>query len=145
MSDRTAFWDSSGIVLLCCDQRSTASARTLSRDRGRMTAWWGSVVEVRSALSRLRREGDLDEDGHALALARLGVLRTAWREVVPSDALRELAEASVETHDIRSADALQLASALVWCRERPRSRAFVCFDRRLRAAATRLGFLVLPA
>lgn len=44
---------------------------------------------------------------------------------------------------LRAADAVQLAAALVWCRERPRNRPFVCFDRGLAASGTVLGFRVI--
>jgi hypothetical protein len=44
----------------------------------------------------------------------------------------------------RAADTLQLAASLVWCRERPVGRSFVCLDARLREAAVREGFSVLP-
>ncbi|MDQ7843436.1 MAG: hypothetical protein QN141_11835 [Armatimonadota bacterium] len=37
----------------------------------------------------------------------------------------------------------QLAAALVWCRERPRGRSFVCLDRALALAAGTLGFAVV--
>ena len=39
----------------------------------------------------------------------------------------------------------QLASALVWCAEEPRDESFVCLDARLREAAAREGFRLLPA
>ncbi len=38
--------------------------------------------------------------------------------------------------------ALQLGAALVWCREKPRRRPFVCFDERLGKAAPQAGFSV---
>ena len=44
------------------------------------------------------------------------------------------------SHPFRAADALQLASALVWCREQTAGAGFVSLDNRLRAAATREGF-----
>lgn len=48
-------------------------------------------------------------------------------------------------HALRSADALQLAAALVACDERPRGETFVSLDERLRNAAQREGFTVLPS
>ena len=38
----------------------------------------------------------------------------------------------------------KLAAALVWCKEQPRGRLFVCCDARLVEAATKAGFDVLP-
>jgi len=45
-----------------------------------------------------------------------------------------------EKFGLRSLDAFQLASALVWCRERPRNRPFVTADGRLGGAAESVGF-----
>ena len=58
--------------------------------------------------------------------------------------LRALAEDALTAHPLRVADALQLASALIWCGSQPRGRRFVCLDERLRTAASRSGFVVLP-
>jgi predicted nucleic acid-binding protein len=48
-------------------------------------------------------------------------------------------------HPLRAADALQLASALVACDERPDRLPLVTLDERLAAAAMREGFRVLGA
>jgi hypothetical protein len=45
---------------------------------------------------------------------------------------------------LRALDSFQLAAALVWCKEMPRGRQFVCCDVRLAEAATKAGFDVLP-
>jgi predicted nucleic acid-binding protein len=49
----------------------------------------------------------------------------------------------LELHELRAADALQLAAALVWCSERPKNRPFLCRDARLIAAARQECFDVL--
>jgi hypothetical protein len=41
-------------------------------------------------------------------------------------------------------DSFRLASVLVWCKEQPRGRLFVCCDVLLAEAATNAGFDVLP-
>jgi uncharacterized protein len=66
-----------------------------------------------------------------------------WYEVSPSNAVREQAEVLLHTYPLRAADSLQLAAALVWCRDRPAGRTFICADDRLCEAATRAGFTVL--
>jgi uncharacterized protein len=48
------------------------------------------------------------------------------------------------THALRAAEALQVAAALTWCDESPRGERFVCLDERLKQAARREGFDVLP-
>ena len=78
------------------------------------------------------------------AVRRLTQLRAAWDEMLPTEKLRSLAEGLPDSHDLRAADAAQLAAALVWCRERPKERPFVCFDEQLKNAASALGFSVRP-
>ena len=50
------FWDTSAIVPLCCQQNLSQSVRKLWRETARVVVWWGTTVEVRSAISRLHRE-----------------------------------------------------------------------------------------
>jgi hypothetical protein len=71
-------------------------------------------------------------------------LSALWVEVEPAAALRERAVRLLSSHNLRAADALQLAAALVWAEERPAGRVFVCLDARLREAARLDGFTVLP-
>ena len=139
-----AFWDASAIVPVCCSQPATAQGRRLHRELKRIVVWWGTPLEVRSALARLVREGQLTPDDRSKAVDLLTKLRVAWDEILPSERVRSLAEDMPDAHGLRAADAAQLAAALVWCRERPRGRAFVCFDQRLRSAAAALGFSVRP-
>ncbi|MGH9385752.1 MAG: type II toxin-antitoxin system VapC family toxin [Vicinamibacterales bacterium] len=139
-----AFWDASAIVPLCCSQPATAQGRKLRRELKRMVVWWGTSLEARSAFARLVREGQLSTEERATAVRLLGQLRGAWDEILPTEKVRSLAEDLPDTNRVRAADAAQLAAALVWCRERPKQRPLVCFDERLRSAATALGFSVRP-
>jgi hypothetical protein len=109
-----------------------------------MVVWWGTPVEARSAFARLLREGHLTADERGTAVKLLTQLRVAWDEILPTQKVRSLAEDLPDAHNIRAADAAQLAAALVWCRERPKQRPLVCFDERLRTAAIALGFSVRP-
>ena len=140
-----AFWDSTAVVPLCCSQASTPRGRQLLRDYGRMVVWWGAPVEARSAFARLRREKRIAEPEANEATALLTKLRETWDEVQPSEQVREMAERLPESYALRTADALQLAAALVWCRERPHNRPFICLDHRLGVAAQHVGFDVLGA
>lgn len=140
-----AFWDSSGVVLLCTEQRETANARRLRERFRRLVLWWATPVEVRSALRRLMREGALSGPDVAAADQRLARLHDLAAEIEPTTEVRDLASSMLDRHDLRAADALQLAAALVLWRERPRGRPFVCYDKKLRVAADAAGFTVLPA
>jgi hypothetical protein len=139
-----AFWDASAIVPLCCSQPATAQGRRLRRELKQMVVWWGTPLEARSAFARLVREGQITAEERATAVRLLAQLRVAWNEILPTEKVRSLAEELPDTHGLRSADAAQLAAALVWCRERPKQRSLVCFDTRLRMAAAACGFSVRP-
>src|SRR5215210_3048161 len=139
-----AFWDTSAIVPLCCHQDASQEMRRIARRIRRVAAWWGTAVEARSAFSRLVRDGKMTARDLKQAVARLEVQRMTWIELLPSDRVREIAETLPEQYGLRALDSFQLAAALVWCKEQPRGRWFVCYDVRLAEAATKAGFDVLP-
>ena len=99
-------------------------------------------MEARSAFARLVRDGALTAAQRASATRLLSQLQPSWDEVQPSERVRLIAEDLPDRHGVRALDALQLAAALVWCRERPNRRPFVCFDERLAEAAAAVGFTV---
>jgi predicted nucleic acid-binding protein len=139
-----AFWDTSAIVPLCCHQDASQELRRIARRIKRMAAWWGTTIEAQSAFSRLVREGKMTARGLKQAVARLEVQHTSWIEVLPSDRVREIAETLPEKYGLRALDSFQLAAALVWCKEQPRGRWFVCADTRLAEVAAKVGFHILP-
>ena len=87
MKDNFAFWDSSALVPLCCQQVDSAALRQVLRQKPRLVTWWSAIIEAHSALARLLREGTLTPKGYADAVKRLEHLQTTWREIVPSDKL----------------------------------------------------------
>jgi len=105
--------------------------------------WWATPVEIQSAIARLHRAGELKDAGRRAALNRLELLSRGWREVLPTDRLRGLAQDLLSQHPLRAADSLQLAAALVWCQQKPSQRSFLSGDDRLCAAATACGFEVV--
>jgi predicted nucleic acid-binding protein len=139
-----SFWDTSSIVPLCCQQDLSQQMRQLWRETRRAVVWWGTTVEVQSAISRLQDEGKLTLENVQFALDRLESLREQWREITPSDKLRAIAETLPEKYSLRALDSFQLAAALVWCNEKPRNRIFICHDEKLARAAQRAGFKIKP-
>ena len=138
------FWDSSAVVpVLVAEGRSAAMAALLRSDKA-PAIWWGSPVECQWALHRRRREAALSAGGLAEALARLVRLAEDIDVVAPTARLRERAGRVLAAHPLRAADAFQLAATLVWSGEAAAGEAFVCLDERLRDAAHREGFDVLP-
>ena len=139
------FWDTSALLPLLIDEPARERLFALLEEDSEVLAWWGTPVEIASALARREREELLtaDEVGAALAAARS--LATSWHEIVPTDAVRRTAERLLRTHPLRAADALQLAAALIAADHDPGSLEMVCRDERLGAAARREGFTVLGA
>lgn len=137
-----AFWDASAIVPLCCSQAATSKSRKLLREAGRMVVWWGTPIEARTAFARLGRDGFLTDAERRRAVGLLDELRQSWDEIQPSEKVRGIAEDLPDRYGVRAADAAQLAAALVWCRDRPSRRPFICFDERLSRAALDVGFVV---
>ncbi|HEX6045069.1 MAG TPA: PIN domain-containing protein [Pyrinomonadaceae bacterium] len=139
----TAFWDTSGLVPLCCFQPQTAQARQTARTYSRQVVWWGTVVEAVSSLNRLKRDGVLTGEESKQAFARLDYLRSRWNEIQPTEEVRERAERLLRIHRLRVADALQLAAALVWCGNRSRGRTLIGADENLSEAAAAEGFTII--
>jgi len=142
VSKGVAFWDASALVPLCVHQIASIQAQSYLR-KFLPVVWWGSAVEVHSAVMRSHRSGKLKDTEMKGALNRLGVLSRGWREIIPTDPLRDVAVRLLDTYDLRAADSLQLAAALLWCQQRPARRNFVCADQRLSKAADIAGFSVL--
>jgi predicted nucleic acid-binding protein len=138
------FWDTSAIVPLCVDEPATSVVRRLAESDPSIVVWWASRTECVSALARRRREGLLAAEVERQARELLALLAGAWSEVLPSEALRTRAERLLGVHHLRAADAFQLASALMWSQGETRGHALVSFDERLREAAQREGFALLP-
>jgi hypothetical protein len=109
-----------------------------------IVVWWGTRVECLSALSRRRREGALDNNSELKAKAILSALSEEWSEVQPSELVRHRAERLLAVHPLRSADAFQLAGALIWAQETPQGLEMVCLDQNLREAGHKEGFTLLP-
>ncbi len=139
------FWEASAIIPLCVDEEQTRSVYDIAKKDGALAVWWGSIVEFYSAFARLRRDGILSAEDEAGGLAVLMELAEAWTEIEPSDDIRDLTRRLLQNYPLRAADSLQLAAALVWCDKAPKGRHFVCLDARLRDAAAKEGFTVLPA
>jgi predicted nucleic acid-binding protein len=137
-----AFWDSSALLPLCVREASSRRAQTHLRKLDPVV-WWGSLVEIHSAICRLHRAKQITDANKQGALARLRLLSSGWREILPDDELRDLAMESLDKYHLRAADGMQLAASLIWCKKRPSKRNFVCADQRLSEAARAAGFSLI--
>ncbi len=77
------------------------------------------------------------------SLARLDELSLAWHEVQPVARVRTVAIRLLRTHELRAADAFQVAAAIVAAEDSPGSLPVVTLDARLALAAEREGFPVV--
>jgi len=143
LAPMTAFWDTSGLVPLCCFQPQSAQARQAVRTYSRQVVWWGTVIEAVSSLNRLTRDGILSLKDSKQAFARLDYLRNRWNEIQPTEEVRDRAERLLRVHRLRAADALQLAAALVWCGDHPQGRMLIGADGILSEAADAEGFTTI--
>ncbi len=139
------FWDTSAIVPLLVIEPSTAVAKSILTGDSSVVVWWGTRTECVSALNRQTRDRSLRTEDERQAHHVLQQLAEAWSEVQPSELLRRTAERLLAVHALRAADAFQLAAALHWCQRQPTNRHLVCFDARLRDAAYKEGFAILPS
>jgi predicted nucleic acid-binding protein len=138
------FWDTSGVVPLCIIEPSTGTVKSILTRDPSIVVWWATRTECLSALNRQTREGSLRMEDERQARHVLRQLVESWTEVQPSEILRGTAERLLAVHVLRAADAFQLAAALHWCQRQPANKELVSFDSRLRDAAYKEGFTILP-
>ncbi len=108
-----------------------------------MLVWWATQVECTSAIARLEREDRLSQKSTMRALERLDALAGGWNEVQPMERVRRMSRRLLRVHNLRAADSLQLAAALLGCEDNPTTLEIVCLDDRLIAAAEREGFPIV--
>jgi predicted nucleic acid-binding protein len=146
-ADETAsgmrFWDTSAVIPLLAYEPVRPRLLELLEQDPQVLIWWGTAVEIASALARREREQLLTADEVTDALVLAKQLAESWHEIVPSDAVRRTAERLLRTHPLRAADSLQLAAALIAADHDPGNLQVVCLDARLSAAARREGFTVV--
>ena len=138
------FWDSSAVVPLLVPEGARGAIRRVYRADPAVVAWWRTEIECVSATVRRQRLGGLGSPVAAGAFIRLDALRDAWHEIEPGQEVREPAKRFLRVHDLRAADALQLAAAFFAAEGRPSTLEFVCLDARLSEAARREGFVLTP-
>jgi uncharacterized protein len=134
------FWDSSALVPLLVEEPVTGTLRSLYAGDPFIVTWWATEIECASAVARLERDGSLGLAEAGDAFRRLVRLARGWHEIQPADEVRESAKRLLRVHNLRAADALQLAAAIVAAEHRPSTLELVCLDDRLALAATKEGF-----
>ena len=137
------FWDASAVVPLLHEEPASPACRSALGEDPDVVVWWGTEVECVSAVGRGERRAALDAAQAEEALRRISDLGQRWVAVQPVGSVRTTARRLLRLHPLRSADALQLAAAIVCAEGEPGVLPFVCLDARLADAARREGFTVL--
>ena len=109
-----------------------------------MAFWWGAPLESWEALLAAQRRQTISAADLQKAREVLDHLRARGFEVQPTEDLRARALRLLAVHPLKAAEALELAAALIWCRERTQGAGFVSLHPPLRLAAAMEGFRVLP-
>jgi predicted nucleic acid-binding protein len=139
------YWDTSAILPLVADEPARERLLKLYEEDSQIVAWWGTPVELASAVARREREGAICTEDADAALRAARRLAAAWHEIIPGDMIRRTAERLLRVHALRAADSLQLSAALIAANHDPATLEMVCFDGRLTAAARREGFTVIDS
>lgn len=137
------FWDTSALVPLLVQEPATDDVRELLREDAAVVVAWTTLVECASAIARGEHDQLLTQAEATAAFTRLDGLARAWREVEPSNDVREVARRLLRVHRLRAADALQLSAATLAAERRPASLVLVTLNDRVEAAALKEGFSVI--
>ena len=137
-----SFWDSSAIAPLCVNESRSQLTRMTWRRFPEHYVWRETIVEIESSLARLTREGILTDALRPKAEKRLNSIENEWKIVEPNQRLVDLARTFPHQYGLKAMDSLQLATALVWCKEFPKNKNFVVADGKLLQAAEAAGFTI---
>ncbi len=100
-------------------------------------------VEAMSALSRRRASGDLAHRDFLAIQSRLHKDRDYWELVEAGEPVLLQAEELVQQTNVRTLDAIHLASAMIFQSESRLTIPFITGDTKQRDAARMLGFTVI--
>lgn len=139
------FWDASALVPLVTQDDDSAMLENLYGDGSGIWVWWVTPVEIASSIARRERSREMSAQTATQAYATLARMGATWHEILPGQPLRESAKRLLRIHPLRSADSLQLASALALAASDPEPLEFVSSDARLAEAASREGLKVIAA
>lgn len=135
------FWDTSALVPLFVEEATTDSLRRTIAEDPDVVIWALTHVELASVIWRRKPEPPA---GRAELARQAAASVEEWDAVLLFQPVIERALNACKRHQLRSADALQLAAALVACNGIPSNLPFVTLDGELASAARAEGFPVLP-
>lgn len=132
------FLDTSALVKLYVQEPGTDRLLPLISDRpeNRFAVLAISAVEIRSAIRRRQRAGDIDTDVAAAILQNVqSHMETRFVRQAVNETVIDTAMEMIDRYTLRAFDAVQLAGCLVLCAITAEAFTFVCSDHRLLEAA----------
>lgn len=99
-------------------------------------------VEVMSAFARAERSGDITTQNRLVAEKLFESIENKFTVIHSEQRVVEIARTLPVKYGLTTLDSLQLASALVWCKEFPNGKDFISADVRLLKAAEAIGFTI---
>jgi predicted nucleic acid-binding protein len=132
------FLDTSALVKLYVQEPGTDRLLPLINDQSenRFAVLAISVVEIRSAIRRRQRAGDIDAPVAAAVLESVQKhMESRFLRQVINDNVIDAAVEMIDRYALRAYDAIQLAGCLVLSRITVDACTFVCADHRLLDAA----------
>jgi uncharacterized protein len=133
------FLDSSALVKLFVDEAFSQTMRDRLRPIGDDAKTLSPLtqVEVRSALQRRFRNGEITPDAFRIAITEIQLVSARWIRIPLDENVIHLASMVIDRHALRSLDPLQLASALALRDEIEQGDTllFIASDHRLLEAA----------
>lgn len=141
----TVYLDTSALVKLYVEEPGTDVVRQAVQASAIAATSEIAYVELRAALARRRRQGDLrTQDYHRLVRAFHADWPELFRIALGSSLIRSAGEAAERFH-LRAYDAVHLASGLTLHQQLSEPVTFACWDVALSAAAEAAGLLALSA
>jgi predicted nucleic acid-binding protein len=137
-----AYFDSSVTAKRYLHESGSARAAQILR-RYRLISSRLTTIELPSVFKRKLQNGDIDAQAYAAILKKLKSDRSRWELVAVTEAVLDSAESLVKDYDVRTLDAIHLASATVVAERLGKKLQFVTADFQQREAASQLGLNVV--
>jgi uncharacterized protein len=132
------FLDTSALVKLYVQEPGTERLLSLVsvQPENRLAVLAISVVELRSAVRRRQRAGDIGADAATAILETVqSHMETRFIRQAVNDSVIDIALEMIDRYALRAYDAIQLAGCLSLCAITAEAFTFVCSDQRLVEAA----------
>jgi predicted nucleic acid-binding protein len=137
------YLDTSALVKIYVEETRSADVRENAEQAEGLATSRIAYAEARGAFARKRRERGLSRVGYRSVVKDLDQDWDDYFIVDVSDRVVKAAGVLAESHALRGADAIHLASAVTLSKQAGESVMFLCFDGRLATAAGKEGLRVV--